>query len=304
MEKSNMIKYTNGNYDVYIDPETGTKIRSSKAEILVPAFAESMDISITHKCDGGCPYCYMDCTEKGPHANLSRKFVDSLHPYTEAALNGNDLSHPQLDDFLVKLKEKNVFANITVNQKHCTPKNLSRLRNWQQNGLIHGVGISLNDTCTDALHEIYSYIKNPIFHMIAGIQPPKAWSDLIEFANANPEKSVTVLVLGYKAVGRGKTFQKENSSILSTIRFLRMNLPMLISSINMSFDNLAIEQLHIKQLMEEKRWKELYMGDDGDFSFYIDMAANNFSKNSMSDKKYDMGSLSVDQMFNGIRRKK
>ena len=41
--------------------------------------------------------CYQGCTPKGEHADLRNvKFFDTLHPYTELALTGNHLSHPDL----------------------------------------------------------------------------------------------------------------------------------------------------------------------------------------------------------------
>ena len=54
--------------------------------------------------------CYEGCSLNGKHADLFSPdyypLLDSLHPYTEMALNGNDLSHPQLDEFLYFLKDK------------------------------------------------------------------------------------------------------------------------------------------------------------------------------------------------------
>lgn len=43
--------YDNGNYRVTLFND-GTKIRYNQLDNLTPAFAESMDINITNKCDG------------------------------------------------------------------------------------------------------------------------------------------------------------------------------------------------------------------------------------------------------------
>ena len=109
--------YKNGNYNVRLFDD-GTKIRFNKLDNLTPAFAESMDITITEKCDGKCPFCYLDCKETGKHADLNQPFFDSLHAGTELALNGNDMTHPDLDNFLIRMHNKGVFCNITLNQKH------------------------------------------------------------------------------------------------------------------------------------------------------------------------------------------
>ena len=128
--------YRNGNYTVLIDDRNGTKVRYTKDGKFVPKFAESIDVTLTYQCDGGCPFCYADCTPDGKHANLMSdsimELVDSLAPFTELALNGNDLSIPHLEDFLRILKKKHIFANLTVNQKHFTVRRRYRCSKEQR----------------------------------------------------------------------------------------------------------------------------------------------------------------------------
>ena len=78
-----------------------------------------------------------------------------------------------------------------------------------------------------------------------------------------------------------------------------------------SFDNLAIEQLDLEQQIKDHpelglNWKNLYMGDDGDYSFYIDAVSHTFAKNSTLSKdfKYPMESMNVDEMFDYIKSRK
>ena len=111
--------YKNGNYIVRFNTEDGTKIRDTNADEFIPSFAENCDCKITDKCDGGCPMCYEGCTPEGKHGDiLNYKFLDTLHKYTELAINGNDMSHPDLIPFLEKLKENEIIVNMTVNQIH------------------------------------------------------------------------------------------------------------------------------------------------------------------------------------------
>ena len=102
-EKTTLAKYHNGNYDVAIFKD-GTKIRYNNLDNLTPSFAESIDCTITTKCDGGCPYCYLGCNENGEHADLNQPFFNTLHKGQELALNGNDLTHPDLVKFLARMK--------------------------------------------------------------------------------------------------------------------------------------------------------------------------------------------------------
>ena len=109
------VKYHNGNYDVYIDLDTGTKIRKNELDNLTPSHPESMDIKITNRCKHGCVMCHENSTKDGLHGDImNAKFIETLLPYTELAINGNDMSHPDLIPFLMKLREKKVIANLTV----------------------------------------------------------------------------------------------------------------------------------------------------------------------------------------------
>lgn len=55
-------KYKNGNYTVRLFSD-GTKIRMNDLDNLTPDFAESMDVTITTKCNGGCQYCFDENTK-------------------------------------------------------------------------------------------------------------------------------------------------------------------------------------------------------------------------------------------------
>ena len=71
----------------------------------------------------------------------------------------------------------------------------------------------------------------------------------------------------------------------------------------LSFDNLAINQLDVKRIVPVEKWDEFYMGDDGGFTFYIDMVKGEFAKNSLSDERFPIGDWSIDEMFNFIQEK-
>lgn len=122
----------------------GTKIRRTDEDDFIPSFAESCDIKITDKCSMGCPFCFENCTKDGKHGDLFKyNFINTLHPYTEVALNGNDMNHPDLERFLKFLKEKRVFPNITVQQKQFL-NNYDIIKRYVDEKLIYGIGISYN----------------------------------------------------------------------------------------------------------------------------------------------------------------
>ena len=290
--------YRNGNYIVCIMND-GTKIRKTDYDEFIPSFAENCDVKITSKCSIGCPFCYEGCTMDGEHADLFKyPFINSLHPYTEMALNGNDMDHPDLEKFLAFLKEKKVFTNITVQQNQFL-NNIDKLREYSESKLIYGIGVSYSHYDEDFICKVKEF-PNAVLHTINGILTT-------EDLNRLKGNGLKVLVLGYKNLQRGKTYKEIHSfSTRYHQKCLYDRLPTIIDE-NwfklISFDNLAIEQLDVKRLLSNDKWEEFYMGDDGRYTFYIDMVAGKFAKNSLSQERYDIGDKTVDEMFDIIRKK-
>lgn len=301
-----MPTYRNGNYFVTILSD-GTKIRRTNDDEFIPAFAENCDVKITDRCAIGCPFCYEGCTSTGKHGDLFKykNMLDSLHPYTELALNGNDMDHPDLDKFLEYLKERKIYANITVSVKQFI-NNIDKLRYYTNNKLVYGVGISWNADYVYKLsnEEIDELIKNiqsfpnAVIHTINGI-----FSQLDRELLRN--KDLKVLVLGYKNLQRGVSyFSKYESDVRLKMAYLKNDMKKIIDEgwfKVISFDNLALAQLDIKQYLSNDEWDEFYMGDDGGYTFYIDLVKGEFAKNSISTDRYPIGDKTIDEMFMYIK---
>ena len=303
--------YKNGNYLVTMLSD-GTKIRSTKENVFISSFAENCDVKITDKCDGGCPFCYEGCTNSGSHGKLMNidgtpywDFMNTLKPYTELALNGNDLTHPELMPFLEFLKNKKVFANLTVNQKHF---NIHKdfLKKLMDNKLIWGLGISLSNSNDNELFSFAEENQNVVIHTIAGVLNEN------DFKNISEYKKLKLLILGYKTLERGKTYMEANNSYIhNNINWLRYKLSTFINTFNVvSFDNLAIDQLNVKDLLfkdKNNEWDQFYMGNDGEYTFYIDLVKGEFSKNSCTSKEKRLKikqNYSIEDMFLIINQNK
>ena len=292
--------YRNGNYQVIIDGNTGTKIRFTSDDEFRPRFAESIDVTLTYQCDGGCPFCYADCTPQGKHADLMSRevslLIDSLHPHTELALNGNDLSIPHLEEFLEELKQKRIFANLTVNQKHFV-KNIDLLKEWSDKDLIKGLGVSLSDPTDKNLYRIMEF-PSAVLHTVAGILSEED-IDLLK------NKGIKLLILGYKQKGRGKAYYSQETE--DNIKTLKELLPSMLEEHwfkLISFDNLALEQLAIKNLLSEEEWEETYMGDDATFTFFIDLVNKTYAGNSLTETTYPITDWNTNTMFRNIQATK
>ena len=300
--------YNNGNYQVTILSD-GTKIRRTDDDEFIPEFPENADVKITDKCSQGCPFCYEGCTKQGEHSYLmcedgtfGQYWMYTLHPYTELAINGNDLDHPDLDKFLLKMQEMKIVVNVTVNQNQFM-KHLDYLKYLTDKKMIYGLGVSLtNSDDEDFIREIQNF-KNSVIHTIAGILTMK---DVTNLSN----KNLKLLILGYKNLGRGISFKDNNGFKIAQCQLkLAERLPEMLNEFKViSFDNLAIEQLNVKELLfkdKQDEWDEFYMGDDGNFTLYIDAVNQTFAKNSCMPKeeRFPITGRSMTEMFNFIRDK-
>ena len=286
-------KYDNGNYKVVL-MDDGTKIRYNNLDNLTPSFAESIDCTITTKCDGGCPYCYLGCNENGEHADLNQPFFNTLHKGQELALNGNDLTHPDLVKFLARMRNNGVICNMTFNQKHFM-KHAIDIKQLEMLGLIHGVGVSLTDSTDLNLYVNLEMFDNVVVHTIDGLLTK---TDIDNMS----DKDIKLLILGYKILGRGVDyFNKYESVIDNNVKYLRDNIKEISKHFNViSFDNLALEHLDIKSHIPNKEWERLYMGNEGEYTFFIDAVNKKFAVSSLAEKQYDLMD-DVDDMFRKVR---
>lgn len=293
--KDILTTYINGNYNVVLLND-GTKIRYNDLDNLTPSFAESIDCNITEKCDGNCGYCYLGCTVNGKHADLSQSFFDTLHRGQELALNGNDLTHPQLEEFLIRMKDKGVICNLTVNQIHFI-RCINKLRDLNQRRLIYGLGVSLVNSNDEKLYEYLKEFPNAVLHTIDGLLSSE---DIYNLS----DKNIKLLILGYKVLGRGdEYYYKHRTEIEHNINWLKDNIIFLRDKFKViSFDNLAIEHIDLKNKVSRDVWDYFYMGDEGSYTFYIDAVNKEFALSSLSPERYSLKD-NVDEMFMTIRTK-
>lgn len=292
--------YFNGNYSISIY-EDGTRIKQTmddNATEFIADFPDSMDVKITNRCDRNCPMCHEDSHEWGEQGNLlDVKFIDTIRPYTEMAIGGgNPLSHPQLIPFLQILKEKNIIANITVNELHFMQKvNLDLLKYLTVNRLIYGLGVSYN-FYNDQFIDTIKQFPNAVVHIINGITQMAAIRLLYN-------KNLKLLILGYKEFRKGEKYYLDCSySIDEKKDELYKEFPDLIKHFKVvSFDNLALEQLNVRRLLTRKEWAEFYQGDDGQHTMYIDLVNKKFAINSTTKKTFDLLD-NIDDMFSIVKQ--
>lgn len=312
--------YENGNYKVMICDD-GTKIRFNNEDSFKPEFPESIDMKITNKCPYACPYCHEKSTPDGVAADLvvtkkgelvenvsdhaiqnlrlKNKFFDTLAPGTEIAIGGGAVTtHPQLEAFLMLLKNKGIIANMTINERELFT-NMDFVISLLNKKLVNGLGISYVEGYNHAyLNNILNVSDNIVIHLIAGIADKWTFKDL-------RDKNRKILILGYKEFRNGIAYHSKNyETIDQNIAWLKENLKDLIDEgafDTISFDNLAIKQLDVESAMSSDIFKKMYMGDDGQFTMYIDLPNNQYAFSSIAplNKRYEIVD-DIKEMFKNV----
>ena len=297
--RTKIAEYDNGNVHV-IRFDDGTVIRYSEDDEFNFDFPENMDIKITNRCSGtNCAMCHEGSTFLGLHGDiLNAEWIDSIHPFTEVALGGgNVLEHPDLLPFLKMLKERNIFANITLNQFHFM-NHINYIKELIDRQLIRGLGVSLTDPSEDFIETIRLF-PNAVIHIIAGVIDDITMSKLI-----GRGRDLKILVLGYKVLRRGEHYYDEHAQeIALNAHMIERYLPIMFNVFKVvSFDNLALEQVHVRNHIPKQTWDQFYQGEDGTMTFYIDMVENLFAKNSTAkfEDRYPIKGT-VRSMFNFIK---
>lgn len=298
------VSYRNGNYMVHLNTVNGTKIRENDLDFFEADTVESMDIKICNKCDMGCPMCHENSTPNGKCGDLTfdGTFLEHLHPYTELAIGGgNPLEHPDLEKFLIDCKEHQFIPSMTINQIHFE-KNYEFVKRLYDSHLIYGLGISLVNPTDDFINKVKT-IPTAVIHTIAGLTTEAQYEAL-------RGKGLKVLVLGYKKFRRGESlYERTHDTIDDKIKSLSDRLGEIIDNnwFNViSFDNLALGQLKVKDHLTEDEWSKFYMGDDGidgeltSATMYVDMVERKFAKNSCSAERFDL-LPTIEEMYNFLK---
>ena len=109
-------------------------------------------------------------------------------------------------------------------------------------------------------------------------------------------------MLGYKDFGRGKQYYcNKANDIFANTWWIKNNIIELTKCFKaISFDNLAIEQIELKKMLDPEVYKQIYMGGDGTFTMYVDLVENKYAVSSTSER-HDIFSNNIDNLFAKVR---
>jgi len=299
-----MSRYLNGNYIVSI---SGSFDQNRKYEALRfdedlnADFPDSIDLKITNKCSHGCKFCHESSNISGKSFDLekTKKILDTLpNDPIEIAIGGGNVLECY-DDLLELIKfcsDKSFSTRITLNVLDIlNSENTEKIKKIIEidHSISLGVSIQSLDQVELLIKSMEKTYATIVLHIILGIFPIEELKSLLELPT-DYYRAVgrRILILGYKQFGRGKNISiKEDvinqwkNTISNYIYSTRGNKTGLLS-INykaIGFDNLAIEQLNLKDMLLKPEWESIYLGTDFSHSMYIDAVEETFAPTSRTD---------------------
>ena len=283
-----MIQYRNGNADITLYDD-GTRIIETDDSILKLDTPLNIDIRVSKRCPYGynadngvsiCGFCHESATVDGDVCDYDKLLdvikVADLPKGTELAIGANQIS----DDFIEFVKDLynlGFIVNVTVNERYLTAGGDKNFKTIMQ--YIQGLGISFRTLCGSMnLPEWISEYSNTVLHVICGIDNLKDVCKL-------HKKYRKVLVLGEKDFGfnTNKVDLTSNSHIEWDTHIMKLTKLFDI----VSFDNLALEQLHIKDKISKDEYETFYQGEHSMYINAVDECYAPSSRTLDNIKKFD-----------------
>lgn len=257
-----------GDWWVLFNKRTGLKIRLTFKDGVAPyvkaSAPELVDLKITDFCPFGCTYCFQDSTTAGTHAVTSEitsiaYCLREVGVFEVAIGGGEPTLHPDFAQILRTFAGLNITPNFTTrNMKWTTnPEILAAVK--ETNGrigvsvdhptsVIEAVGVAALHGLSDRLH----------LHHVMGIG-----YNFEAMMDAFLDHGSSVLLLGFKDVGRGKTYRdKSYDNWLEIVRKKKYQY------MRIGIDTKLAQQF--KKQLEAGFPKELITWEEGKFSMYID----------------------------------
>jgi hypothetical protein len=170
---------------------------------------ETVDISITNRCDFGCPYCYQDSKPRIKHG--SRDLVATVLkgfetvPYQIAIGGGEPTLHPDLPAILREARELGTVPNFTTNGQKLSSEVIKAT-----NDVCGGVAMTYHThKGFDWFRKHYKQLREALtcqvnVHLIADAHIVEGIKDLIRLQD-EMNRVINLVLLAYDpAMGRAK----------------------------------------------------------------------------------------------------
>lgn len=274
------LKHFNGRHYLY-NHETGLKITIEKAEskniINIP---ELVDLKITDKCDYKCEFCYQGSTPEGCSAPMEKiektiKYLDNLNCFEIAVAGGDptflfekifkEINFNNID-IILNTTTKNYLKGFEIIKKNLNHKNFG------------AIGFSITNMnefeLLKAFYEGNGKINNKkfAFQYCPAFFTSKEIEIIINYCLKN---KIRLVHLGFKKVGRGKTYEIINENYLKDIE---KHLAFKEWGLLVDFDQVIID--NIDENFKKTINRISYSNEEGFSSMYIDLVDNKIGLSS------------------------
>ena len=256
--------------------EDGTKIRMTfdldQPEITYSSVPELVDLKITDFCQFNCPFCYQGSTPQGKHADISylRSIIYSLGELRvfEVAIGGGEpTTHPNFIEILNLCQAYHIVPNFTT-------KDLSWLKDDEKRiSILDKIGgFAYSATSYGQVKQLTSLIsrynipKTKVqVQIVEGTLDNYTLKEIIKECSYH---NITLTVLGFKELNRGKTYKpdyNESETWLDVVKDLNEKqyyLPIGVDTCLAKKYEQELKALYIPT--------KVYHLDEGKFSCYID----------------------------------
>jgi hypothetical protein len=288
-------KDENFHYWTLFNPENGSKVRLSFPRAAEPLTAivpnrattpELVDFKITNYCVNNCRWCYQGSGSTGKHADKSTcddviAALRDLDVFEVALGGGEPTSHPDFTHIVTRAASAGIVVNFTTAQ-------IDWLTGPDTEEILDTIGqFAYTPSGTTAIHKMYDALvrakgdpDKASIQIVLGTLDQGNFESMLAKAHGF---GLQVVLLGYKAVGRGNTYQpKDYDWWIDSLKKLdeRRQLPKLgVDTVLAASYQEQLDEINIPP------W--LYHTVDGRFSCYVDAVTGAAGPSS-----YDTGVMS------------
>ena len=283
--------YINGNYMVICKGNGGREKRTllHSDTTFRSEFPDSIDLKITNQCNIGCPFCHENSVPTGKWFDIDKteRMLSCLPKVPiEIAIGGGDIiTNLSLFNSFAEWCEKWGFdIRVTVSAKSMFSKDFLRRYSTSM-----GISIQNLKDLDSVIDRNTFYLGGlTVYHIIVGVFPYDQLEELFKRVNR-------VLILGFKQFGRASGTKPKD--LEEWRRIVKSEMYKGYRKVTIAFDNLALEQLQIKDAMLQGEWNRTYWGHEFSSSMYIDAVEETFAPTSTSKDRVKWSDMSLLDYF-------
>ena len=288
-----------GNCWIYFNNETGDKLKFTFGEGENNEKSETpelVDLLISYRCNVGCDYCYLNCTEDAKYADISviSSYIKALVDIgtLEIAIGGGDIvDYPDLDGLvntIENIKEKNpIVVNTTV-------KYISAINNIEKMEKLTKVmnSIAISAKCTSEIHNIVMHLES-IFKrnkckLYIQFIPELSHIDIIDLSKLCCLLLIDFNFLGLKETGRALKLPQYQKDLVADFRKNSEWIELLKKE--KSINRIGVDTQFLKNFpkFKEQLPSWMYTEKEGTHSCCVDAVNGTVMRSSYSDEIYKL----------------